>query len=311
MELSIIVPYYNQVSKLHRLLKSIPSSNGVEVLVIDDHSSENIEKYQALKKHFSNKGVTFLQNDENKKGAGSARNVGLRYAKGKWILFADADDFFLKSSWDNLYKYFNSDNEVIFFAPISMEEDTKSQSTRHLKYRKLILDYLKSPIKENQVYLRYQFSAPWSKLIKKDFLDYHKIQFDETMVSNDIMFSTKVGYYMNKFDICKQPIYCITKDKGSLTTTLTDTAFITRMEVLGDYYNFLEPKLTKKELRLAEPLVIPILISAVKGGISQKAILKGINILKQNNIKILRLKKQYFEIANIKHFISYFGNIKK
>ena len=42
------------------------------------------------------------------KGAGYARNIGLSHARGKWIIFADADDFFTADCFTILNEYMDS-----------------------------------------------------------------------------------------------------------------------------------------------------------------------------------------------------------
>lgn len=49
------------------------------------------------------------------KGAGYARNIGLSHARGKWIIFADADDFFTADCFTILNEYMDSPHEVIYF----------------------------------------------------------------------------------------------------------------------------------------------------------------------------------------------------
>ena len=58
------------------------------------------------------------------KGAGYARNVGLSLAKGKWLLFADADDFFNLGFLNVLDNYIDSDNDIVYFSANSINIDT-------------------------------------------------------------------------------------------------------------------------------------------------------------------------------------------
>ncbi|WP_305818591.1 glycosyltransferase family 2 protein [Photobacterium leiognathi] len=72
-KLSIIVPHYNSLIKLERLLKSIPDNEKIETIVIDDNS--DIEE-SALNLTMKFPNVIFVLNDYGK-GPGSARNKGL------------------------------------------------------------------------------------------------------------------------------------------------------------------------------------------------------------------------------------------
>ena len=102
MMLSIIVPHFNSPALLQRLLDSIPNQENVEVLVIDDLSNSHLKEYYECKDRNSDRNVIFLNNTVQNKGAGGARNVGLAHAKGKWLLFADSDDYFVDGFIDTI-----------------------------------------------------------------------------------------------------------------------------------------------------------------------------------------------------------------
>lgn len=88
---SIIIPHKNTITLLRRCVESIPKRNDVQIIVIDDYSdiisAEEWNQFQQVYSHVE------LYLPEEGKGAGYARNIGLKHAKGKWIIFADADVF--------------------------------------------------------------------------------------------------------------------------------------------------------------------------------------------------------------------------
>ena len=69
--------------------------------MVDDGSVDGSFSY--VQSHFRN-GLLF-KNEIGKKGVSSARNLGIRHAKGKWIAFLDADDIWEK---DKLSKQINA-----------------------------------------------------------------------------------------------------------------------------------------------------------------------------------------------------------
>lgn len=122
-EISIIIPHYNSYKKLERLLKSIPLDNlKVEVIVVDDNSKDE-EIYKNLQLEFKN--VIFLKNKSSNKGAGGARNEGLKIASGKWLLFADADDYFESGAFKKVFSNIDKKEDIIYFKPTSVYEKTK------------------------------------------------------------------------------------------------------------------------------------------------------------------------------------------
>lgn len=247
--LSIIVPYYNYVSGLRKLLKSIPVDDRIEVIVIDDGSYLECKQFAELKNETKNKNIIYWSECENG-GAGRARNKGIDMANGKYVLFADCDDFFVEDAFDiiirTLYSY--NDADVIFFAPTSITIEEKP-SERHEIYEKLVKSYVEDDGVLNETRLRFLFFSPCSKLIRRDLIIKRHIRFDEIKYSNDVMFSTKVGYYAKKVFAQNTSIYCIVEHEGSLTKNTCEEALMKRRKVYMRWKYFLCTHISCKKIR--------------------------------------------------------------
>ncbi|MDH5101908.1 glycosyltransferase family 2 protein [Lacticaseibacillus rhamnosus] len=100
--LSVIVPVYNSANTLPRLVNSIYRQDYldlVEIIFVDDGSTDNSQSI--VRKMFSQGGVkmTILQQPNLKQA--KARNHGLKYAEGKYVLFIDSDDELPKNTFKN------------------------------------------------------------------------------------------------------------------------------------------------------------------------------------------------------------------
>jgi hypothetical protein len=91
-------------------------------------------------------------------------------------------------------------------------------------------------------------------MIRRDLIRKHNIRFDETLVSNDVGFSTMVGHYMENFRIAEKTIYCATVNPGSLTKILTENVYDIRLDVFLWRYGFLHDNLAKKDFNSMELL---------------------------------------------------------
>lgn len=94
--LSIIVPIFNVENYLDRCLHSlleqdIPASK-YEIILINDGSTDS--SYDIAKQYKEKYNNVILLTQENK-GQGSARNKGIEFANGKYIMFVDSDDMLL------------------------------------------------------------------------------------------------------------------------------------------------------------------------------------------------------------------------
>jgi glycosyltransferase involved in cell wall biosynthesis len=242
-KLSIIIPHFNAELSLCNLLDSIPNHDWIEIIVVDDNSIKNIF---ILKSSYEN--VSFYKLDKTRKGAGAARNVGIKHSKGDLLLFADSDDFFLDDAFCIIHKYLNTKNDMIYFNPTSLKLSSNTEGTRHVKYSDLINMYLDTDNKE----LLYNFYVPWSKLISSKFIKEKNIKFDEVIASNDVIFSLKSAFYASKILCTLDKIYCVTESSNSLTKILTEEVLDSRFDAISRYNDFLQKEgYTKLQLAMS------------------------------------------------------------
>lgn len=243
-DLTIIIPHFNSSGSLEKLLSTIPHNESIQIIVVDDKSEKKHIKYiKGLKENYD---FEFYLNNKIK-SAGSCRNIGLTYAKGKWVIFADADDYFTDSFYSIVSEYFNSNNDVVFFVPTSIYLDTGEEAERHTSYKNILENYISTQSISSELKVRYNIYTPWSKMIKQRFIVENNIKFDEVMVSNDVMFSIKTGYHMKNFSVYSNIIYVITRSHETLTTTINEEFFDIRLGVFVDRYNYLRDVLQEEE----------------------------------------------------------------
>lgn len=90
-KISVIIPVFNREKYITDLIQSVlkQSIKEIEVICIDDGSSDNtLLLLQNIAKRNSRVHILTKENG----GAGTARNIGILHAKGKFIFFLDSDD---------------------------------------------------------------------------------------------------------------------------------------------------------------------------------------------------------------------------
>jgi glycosyltransferase involved in cell wall biosynthesis len=213
---SIIIPHKNIPDLLQRCLNSIPRRDDIQIIVVDDNSDADkvdFSRFPGLEDKYVEVYLT-----KEGRGAGYARNVGLEHATGKWLLFADADDFFTEKAFEYFFVEKDSPNEIIYFKVTSCDSDTYEPADRGDLINKWMEDYFTCKT-QNTEGIRYRYLVPWGKMIKKEFIERENIKFDEVLAMNDAMFSALSAYYANNvIGISLDTVYCITFRKGSLTT---------------------------------------------------------------------------------------------
>lgn len=232
--LSIIIPYAGQVD-IKPLINSIPIHlSEVEAILVDDRREEldtDIEKFCKVQ------GYQYIQN-LGELGAGACRNLGLKKAKGEFVLFADDDDAFIKGAFDLILRdVLNQKNDIYFYSPSSVKEDG-SVGERHRFYEDLVLSYLNKGLLD----LRYRYHVPWSKVYRKEFIERNEIYFDEVIASNDVFFSIKCGSLAESIFVSENKIYRVTERSNSLTKKNTQERVLSRLKVYMKTNRFLYDK---------------------------------------------------------------------
>lgn len=211
---SVIIPHHNIPQLLQRCLDSIPDVPDVQVIVVDDNSSADkvdFDHFPGLERKY-----TECVFDKQGGGAGHARNVGMQHADGKWLVFADADDFFVDDAFDMLYKHRDDSEDVILFKAESVNSDDYTPSDRHLRLNKAIDDALSGEISVKKAILK--IPSPWSKMFRRSYIQGRGVTFDETYASNDMMFVLKATCWANDnaVKVVDEHLYVVTTRSGSL-----------------------------------------------------------------------------------------------
>ena len=209
---SIIIPHKGIPDLLMRCLRSIPVSEDIQVIVVDDNSvgaDTYLERYSELSRPY----LEFVRTTKGG-GAGYARNVGLEHAKGKWILFADADDFFVDDMSEIIYSLVDSEADVIYFKNKAVLSDNISIRANRSSYLNVRIDQYLADGDEWPV--RFKTYVPWCKLIKRNLIVKNDIRFDELMYCNDVYFSLLTGYYSKIIEVVTRVLYVVTARSNSL-----------------------------------------------------------------------------------------------
>lgn len=177
--MTVVVPVYNVEKYLRGSLDSILNARieDMEILIINDGSTdgseeiikEYVEKYPGLIRYIKQKN----------KGLGAVRNVGLKNARGKYIVSIDSDDTIHKDFLKDAYAYCQKDVDIILFDWLSIMEDSTFPTPA--------LDTLLS-LQNRYKSILYSTIMPstCNKIIKKSLYDKVKLEFVEGLKFEDL-----------------------------------------------------------------------------------------------------------------------------
>lgn len=190
IRVSVIVPVHNSEAYLSACLDSIlgQSEHSIELICVDDGSSD---RSLAILNAYADKDNRVKVIHQTCKGAGAARNTGLKHAAGTYLSFLDSDDFFEPQMLEDAANKLDASNaDIVVFG--SWLYDTDRNANRQAKWtlRTDLLPKADSFNRDNMS--KYLFNAfgnyTWNKLFRTSFITSHGLLFQEISRTNDLLF---------------------------------------------------------------------------------------------------------------------------
>lgn len=236
---SFIIPHHNCPDLLNRLIGTIPMRDDIEIIVVDDKSDENKKPRITARPDVK---ILYISKEDSK-GAGKARNVGMAEATGKWLMFADADDFYKEGFIDILDEYKDKDIDVLYYGFDYLYSDTLEPVKEPFDIQEFVHTFDGSKYSEDC--LRYRNNVPWSKMVRRDLTLTYRMFFEEVVNGNDLLFSFFVGQFAKKTQVDKRSIYVylmnnlgLTKSKASIDVLLCRYVHIIKHNALNNYWGY-------------------------------------------------------------------------
>ena len=252
---SIIIPHKNTPELLQYCLDSIPVRDDVQVIVVDDNSDADKVDFEHFPQWEGEDYECYFTKEG--KGTGYAENVGLEYAKGKWVLFSGADDYLLPTANEIFDQEKDTEADMVYYRPTAvLLEDRASFSKRADQYNAIIDRYF---VSGDETELRCRYFSICGRLIRREMIMEKGIRFDEIRYSNDNLFAVKIGVGAGKIEVRDKNLYCITESGHTLTSNFMNKpgelqirtdAFFRAQKVVHDQGYPVDEELSLKYLRM-------------------------------------------------------------
>lgn len=222
--ISFVVPVYNTGKYVNECIMSIINSDisSYEIIIVNDGSTD--DSYEICSQIAKSSAKISLVNKTNG-GLSSARNAGLKVAKGKYVWFVDSDDRINSSSMQLLFNTIKKiDVDIIFLNAIKfypngtteyLGDDIRATKINNEANKKKTLKYLAS---------RPKFpGSACTKMFKKSFLDRKMLQFpNDRRLSEDLGFVAECIYRAESFYSFDDVLYEYRQNRsGSITSTIS------------------------------------------------------------------------------------------
>lgn len=211
---SITMPHYNSVEMLKRMLNSIPERDDIQIIVVDDFSSQ--EEKEKLKS-IQHKNLEIYYQSSNQ-GAANARNLASKYVKGKWMLAVDCDDIFTEKAFNVLDKYKDENVDYICYCISSRDPITLKQNNKHEKADDSVRKYLKNPSGRNLRLFKFMNTDTWNKMVSTNFFKKNAIHWEkDCRVNVDVLYSYLIAFKAKSFKVIPDELYWFIGDCNSIT----------------------------------------------------------------------------------------------
>lgn len=230
MKISVIIPVYNSSTYLRKCLDSVVNQTlkDIEIIVINDGSTDDskniIEEYLCKYKN-----IIFI--DQENKGIGKTRNIGIKKATGEYITFIDSDDYIKENMLEEYYKYAKKHNFDLVIGSYIKKINNKEIIFENNKFKT-------GNVKTTPQILYLIEYGPWAKLYKREMLINNNIYFDEKRKYEDMPFVSKALLKSKLIGQITEPYYYYIIHNNSETTTMDKRVFdiLDILKEIKDYY---------------------------------------------------------------------------
>lgn len=235
---SVIIPVYNAENTIERCLDSLLNEIPVcaELLIINDGSRDSSGQ---MCKHYAEKYSIIRYFEKENGGVSSARNLGLDYVRGEYILFVDSDDYVAPEYWQII------DNMIDKHHPDMLQYGFRDcgETIRERNTGDYAVDGDIEVAKKIDVALRtYMFSALYARVFKQKLIQENHLRFQTNLaIGEDQAFIFAYAMHVRNLVSVSHTLYnVVLENTESLSRKRRDYLLEQLLEVNDDMIDTLE-----------------------------------------------------------------------
>lgn len=237
--ISLIIPIYNTEKFVERCLCSVfgQTWENVEYILINDCTPDkSIKVAERVIKQYPDRKVSIVNNQKNIGSAG-VRNIGIKMAKGEYIIFIDSDDYVEPAMLEDMYHKAKVSNADIVIADYYVNYPQKQI------YKKQIAPDTGVECAKWILSGRLH-SSNSNKLIKRELYLNNNISFIEGInMWEDMSTITRICFFANKVAyLPKAYLHYVQYNENSYTANLTDKSLMDMQTVITILQSFFYDK---------------------------------------------------------------------
>ena len=213
MDVSIIVPVWNNDKYIEECIDSLLNQRtkvSYEIIAINDGSTDSsLDKLNKYKDEI-------IIIDKKNTGPGDTRNIGIKKAKGKYLMFVDSDDYVANDFIDKMYYTITKTQSDIVICDFYRVH--RDKTITYLNKGKEGA-YLKGNINE---VLCMDFHS-CNKIFTKEVIG--KLKYPKGMFYEDVVFISEVLLQANKIVKINNPLYYYRDNENGTTNVINETNY--------------------------------------------------------------------------------------
>ncbi|WP_198957698.1 glycosyltransferase family 2 protein [Bacillus mycoides] len=227
--ISVILPIYNVEMYIEECLATLINQTigveNLEVIMVNDCSTDGtskiIDDYAQRYKNFK-----AIHMKKNSGAPGTPRNIGIKNATGKYLIFLDPDDYIPLDAYESLYNVVREYDSDFVMGKMTSFNEIDNFQYEHVTFKNYLLQkhYFNVDIKNVPFFLQVK-TAVYLKLVKTSFLKKHNISFIEGMKNGeDKYYDMQLFTKAKKFSYIPKSIYMyrVRNDDKNLSMTQRD-----------------------------------------------------------------------------------------
>lgn len=228
LKISIIIPIYRVEKYIGECLDSIITQEcegvDLECILINDCTPDNSMEVVAEKLQNYHGRINFIiKHHDMNRGHCAARNTGLKYASGDYVLFVDSDDVLAPGAVQCFHE--ELDKNIAKEIDVIMGNAFDCMDKRCIMNFENNTSFLIDNTKEEalrKLLSRELFHTSWNKLVKKTMFTKQNLYFEEGIINEDLLWSYLLFLHAKSVLIVPKVTYLYGKDNPNNITNTSE-----------------------------------------------------------------------------------------
>ena len=283
--ISIVVPVYNVEKYLDKCVKSIidQTYDNLQIILVDDGSKDNSGKLCDL---WGQRDRRIITKHKDNGGLSDARNYGVKFAEGKYVMFVDSDDIISEYIVEYLMKLiYETNSDISICDPLHCYPEENIVFEEEKFHKVFSAD---EAVKE-MLYQKSFLVSACAKIYRKEYFD--NIKFPVGMLFEDSATIYKIFECADRIVYGDAKLYGYMHRENSITTKKFSKADCDILYICDEIVAYMDRKkdhdLIAASLAYQMSAAFRIYLNAPRNNQFNDEIKKSEDIIKTNSYKVL------------------------